>query len=411
MAAGEEAKARGKVAAAASAAEPARNARRDVNECMEDVFPAMKWYDGFREHGVPRLLAQPNSPQLPQNSVPLATEFHNSAAIAQEECQNMTNQRDEDPALPPQKAAAPVRSVIIAGCGYSGLRAAREWLSAGARVFAVTRTAARAQQLAATGVQPLVLNLADSGVWPVLPDTDLVLWSVGFDRSGAHSREAVWLDGLQRFLERLPAGKNPRRILLTSSTSVYGDCGGGEVDERTVPQPEQEGGKVCLAAERLLQEFAAASGWTAVVLRLAGIYGPGRLLRRLEDLRAGVPIAAAADSWLNLVHVHDVVRSLQFCAEHPRPPETLNVAAEGTATRREYYETLAQLTGTPAPVFAEPAAAGSMQRSGNRRVTSIHRRVLGLTFAFEHCRDGLQDALHGGNAAGISSTPQIPKLL
>ena len=352
-----------------------------------------------------------SSPLVTKNSVPLPVEFHNSAAFAQEECQNMSTQKDEDGHLPPPNAAAPIRSVLIAGCGYSGLRAARSWISSGAHVSAVTRTAARAQELAACGVHPLVLDLTDSGVWPELPDADVVVWSVGFDRSGGHSREAVWLDGLQRFLKRLPGGKNRRRILLTSSTSVYGDCGGGEVDERTEPQPEQDGGRVCLAAEQLLQEFAAASGWTAVVLRLAGIYGPGRLLRRLEDLRAGVPITASADSWLNLVHVHDVVQTLRFCAEHPRPPGTLNVAAEYTATRREYYETLAELAGTRAPVFAEPAAGAASQRSGNRRVTSLHRRELGLTFAYEHCRDGLRQALPGDTAAGISATAQIPKPL
>ena len=319
----------------------------------------------------------------------------------------MSNQRADEGALPLPNSAAGGRSILIAGCGYSGLRAARAWLSTGACVAAVTRTAARAQELAAAGVHPVVLDLADSGGWPALPDAELVVWSVGFDRSGGHSREAVWLEGLQRFLERLPvpAGKNRRRILLTSSTSVYGDCGGGEVDERTEPQPEQEGGRVCVAAERLLAEFAAASGCTAVVLRLAGIYGPGRLLRRLEDLRSGVPIPAAADSWLNLVHVNDVVRSLRFCAEHPQPPAILNIAAEFTATRQEYYGTLAELAGVPAPVFQAVAAGASSQRGGNRRVSSIHRRSLGLTFAYENCRDGLRQALFGETETGISVTP------
>jgi nucleoside-diphosphate-sugar epimerase len=284
------------------------------------------------------------------------------------------------------------RCVLIAGCGYAGFRAARFWQQSGANVIAVTRSATRAAEFAAAGLQPLVLDITDPQPWPSLPDADLVVWSVGYDRHSGHTREAVWLHGLTRFLNRLPKPTNPRRILLTSSTSVYGDCGGGDVDEQTLPQPEQEGGQACLAAERLLQEFAAAEGSSAVILRLSGIYGPGRLLRRLDDLRAGVPIPAEPDSWLNLVHVDDITRSLDFCARHPQPPQILNVAAAVTATRREYYSTLAELAKVPRPAFAPPTSSGT-GRSGNRRVISIERPRLGLAFQYEDCRSGLLHSL------------------
>lgn len=283
-------------------------------------------------------------------------------------------------------------SVLIAGCGYAGMRAARFWQQNGSQVTAITRSTTRAAEFAAAGLQPLVLEITDPGPWPALPAAELVVWSVGYDRSAGHSREAVWLHGLQRFLNRLPPTPNPRRILLTSSTSVYGDCAGDDVDERTQPQPEQEGGLACLKAEQLLQEFAAQHGVTAVILRLAGIYGPGRLLRRLDDLRAGVPIAADPDSWLNLVHVDDITTALDFCARHPQPPPLLNVAAAQTATRGVYYQTLAELANVPAPSFAPTAAAGS-GRGGNRRVVSVERPRLGLTFRYEDCRSGLTQAL------------------
>ncbi len=284
-------------------------------------------------------------------------------------------------------------SVLIAGCGYAGMRAARFWLQCGARVTAITRSPERASEFAAAGLEPVVLELTDPDPWPQLPAAELIIWSVGYDRSSGHSREAVWLDGLKRFLNRLPPTANPRRILLTSSTSVYGDCGGGDVDEQTLPQPEQDGGLACLQAERLLEEFAAVNGVMAVTLRLAGIYGPGRLLRRLDDLRSGVPIAADPDSWLNLVHVDDITRSLDFCARHSQPPRILNVAAAETATRRAYYQTLAELAGVPEPRFA-PAPSGGAGRTGNRRVVSIERPRLGLSFRYEDCRSGLTQALN-----------------
>lgn len=290
-------------------------------------------------------------------------------------------------------------SVLIAGCGYAGMRAAQFWQHAGARVTAITRSPSRAAEFAAAGLEPLVLEITDPEPWPTLPAAELVVWSVGYDRSAGHSREAVWLHGLQRFLNRLPPTPNPRRILLTSSTSVYGDSAGEDVDERTLPQPEQEGGRACLQAELILQEFAAHHGITAVILRLAGIYGPGRLLRRLDDLRAAIPIAADPDSWLNLVHVDDITTALDFCARHPQPPPLLNIAAAQTATRAAYYQTLAELAGVPAPVFA-PAPPGHSGRAGNRRVVSVERPRLGLTFRHEDCRSGLTQAL------GL--TPQTP---
>ncbi|MFM7056335.1 MAG: NAD-dependent epimerase/dehydratase family protein [Planctomycetota bacterium] len=285
-------------------------------------------------------------------------------------------------------------SVLIAGCGYAGQRAARYWRQCGARVSAITRSPNRGAEFAAAGIEPIVLDLTDPQPWPPLPDAELILWSVGYDRASGHSREAVWLSGFKGFLNSLPATANPRRFLLTSSTSVYRDRAGGDVDEDSFadPEPGQEGGRVCLQAEGLLKEFSHDHNITPVILRLAGIYGPGRLLRRLEDLRNEVPIVADPDSWLNLVHVDDITTALDFCARHPQPPCILNVAAAETATRRQYYQTLAELAGCPAPLFA-PAPGGGSGRTGNRRVVSIERPRLGLKFQYEDCRSGLLQAL------------------
>ena len=286
-------------------------------------------------------------------------------------------------------------SVLIAGCGYTGLRAARVWQARGLFVSAVTRSEHKAAEFRRDGLQPLVLDLASGEPWPVLPPADVVLWSVGYDRSSGSDRRAVWIHGLQRFLKALQPAKTPRRLILTSSTSVYGDCEGLEVDESTVPAPSQEGGQVCLEAEQLLKEFAAHSGDTSVILRLSGIYGPHRLLRRLEDLRAGSPISARGDEWLNLVHVDDIVRTLDHVAFCKTPPALMNVVSAAGQTRRQYYETLAELALTPAPIFNASAAvpATGRQRGGNRRVVSRVRLTCGISFAYEDCRKGLQQAL------------------
>lgn len=293
-------------------------------------------------------------------------------------------------------------TVLIAGCGYTGLRAARIWQSRSLSVSAITRSEHKAAEFRREGLQPLVLDLASDKPWPVLPPADVVLWSVGYDRSSGSDRRAVWIHGLQRFLQALQPAVTPRRLILTSSTSVYGDCEGLEVDESTIPRPSQEGGQVCLEAEQLLKEFAAHSGDTFVILRLSGIYGPQRLLRRLEDLRGGIPIAANGDEWLNLVHVDDIVRTLDHVAFCPTPPALMNVVSAAGQTRQQYYETLAELARTPTPVFDSSAAvpATGRQRGGNRRVVSQIRQACGISFLYENCHAGLLQALDG------SATPE-----
>lgn len=312
-------------------------------------------------------------------------------------------------------------AVLIAGCGYTGLRAARLWLSRGLSVSAITRSERKAAEFHREGLQPLVLDLAGAEPWPVFPHADVVLWSVGYDRSSRSDRRAIWIHGLQRFLRELSPAVTPRRLILTSSTSVYGDSDGLEVDETTIPSPSQEGGQVCLEAEQILKEFADRTGDTAVILRLSGIYGPERLLRRLEDLRAGIPIAANGDEWLNLVHVDDIVRTLDHVAFCIAPPALMNVVSAAGQTRQQYYETLAEVARTPTPIFDSSAAvpATGRQRGGNRRVVSQIRQACGISFLYENCRAGLQQALAGsampqtaiGDAAETPAPPpgrQIP---
>jgi len=283
--------------------------------------------------------------------------------------------------------------ILIVGCGYTGLRAARRWLQAGYSVAAITRSAARASQLQQHGLQTIVTDLTSNTPNPPLPDCPVIIWSAGYDRTSGCTRRQLWIHGLEKLLRSLTDQPLPRRLILTSTTGVYGDAGGSTVDESTPPQPVQEGGIVCLEAEQLLQSWCRQHSHSSVILRLAGIYGPHRLLRRLQDLREQRPIPAEPDEWLNLIHVDDIVTTLDHCAFSSSPPAVMNLAAAETATRRTYYQTLAELAGTPAPVFQPAAESSARGSSGNRRVVSAVRPAQQLTFQYENCRSGLIQAL------------------
>lgn len=296
-------------------------------------------------------------------------------------------------------------TALIAGCGYAGHRVARVWKKRGMQVNAITRSDEKAATLTHEGIQPIVFDLAETTI-PTLPDVDVVLWSVGFERSSGASRRAIWIDGLQRLLNALPVrgDENARRILYTSSTSVYGNGHGQDVDENTVPNPTAEGGQACVAAEGLLQEYSLQSSASVSILRLAGIYGPQRLLRRIEDLRNNTPITSPPDEWLNLIHVDDAVSAIDTVSRLESPPSLMNVVANKSATRGDYYTTLAKLTHAPPPIFALPSestaektlatpVAPPMPRGGNRRVVSLVRESLRIAFQFDSIDDGLSDAL------------------
>jgi nucleoside-diphosphate-sugar epimerase len=263
---------------------------------------------------------------------------------------------------------------LIIGCGYLGLRVARAWLEAGDQVAALTRSHERAAQFQALGIEPVVGDVTAPESLLGLPEADTVLYAVGLDRTTGHSQRHVYVDGLRNILDALE-GRVRRQFLYVSSTSVYGQTDGQWIDETSPCQPERANGVVCLDAENLVRERFSSTSHddppVACVLRLAGIYGPGRLIARVASIQSGEPLAGNPDAWLNLIHIDDAVRAVLACESRGRPGATYLVCDDEPPTRREYYETLARLVGAPRPTFTEATgeAANSLnKRCSNRRL-------------------------------------------
>lgn len=253
--------------------------------------------------------------------------------------------------------SAPPRRLIV-GCGYLGERLASRWLAAGSRVWGLVRTPSRLARLSEAGVEPIVADVAAPLPLPALPEVDTVVWAVGFDRTAGRSYREVHVDGLRRLLDALTG--NPR-LIFVSSTGVWGRVDGQRVDEATPPHPDREAGRVLLEAEALLGGHPKGRG---TVLRLAGIYGPGRL-PRIDDLRASRPLEADPDSWLNLIHVDDAAAVVMAVADHAGPGPLYVVSDGRPVRRRDFYARLADLVGSPPPNWIPPAADA---RGGDKRV-------------------------------------------
>jgi len=247
---------------------------------------------------------------------------------------------------------------LVVGCGYLGLRVARLWRNAGAHVYAVTRSAERARELAAEGLDPIIGDVTAPEGLPALPAVDTLFWAVGFDRASGASYRDVHVGGLGRVLDAIP---DTARIVFASSTGVWSTEDGSVVDETTPAHPAREAGRVLLAAEDLLH---AKVGDRGTALRFAGLYGPGRL-PRLDDLKAGRPIAADPDSWLNLVHVDDAARIVVAVAAAPHARQLYVVSDGHPVRRRDWYAHLAARTGSPPPSFD---TAAERTRGADKRV-------------------------------------------
>lgn len=277
---------------------------------------------------------------------------------------------------------------LIIGCGYLGLRVGLRWLQSGLRVAAVTRTLERAAILQQQGFEPLLADVAEAASLDRLPAAEGVLWAVGYDRQSGHSQQAVYVEGLRAALLKLQG--RAARLIAISSTSVYGQDDGDWVTAESPTHPATESGRICLQAEAVVREFFPA----ATILRLAGIYGPGRLLSKAETLRNREPLSGRGDAWLNLTHVDDAATAVITCDALRNPLPLGLVCDDEPVLRGDYYAALAERIGAPPPVFSPDLPAKRGSGGINKRCQSAPlKSVLGIEWTFPTFREGLNHAL------------------
>ena len=285
---------------------------------------------------------------------------------------------------------------LIVGCGYLGLRVARRWIAAGEAVAGVVRGEGSAEALAAAGARPIVADVTRPASLRDLPAADTLLYCVGHSVDGGASRWAVYVDGLRAALDAV--SPEVQRVIFISSTGVYGEESGGWVDEDSPCGPLSDSGRALLAAEQVLA--AHRLGNRGIILRLAGIYGPGRLplLKQGAGSRghgAALPAPCAADQYANLIHVEDAAAAVLAAEARAQPPRTYIVADGRPVQRREFLAEIARRLGLPAPVFRDPLPGeAAKQRGGNKR--TCNRRMLEelqVELQFPTYREGLESIL------------------
>ncbi len=287
-------------------------------------------------------------------------------------------------------------STLIVGCGYLGECVGSELVRRGERVFGTVRSARRASEITDLKINPLVADVLRPETLQLAPATERVLFCVGFDRAGGADMRTVYVEGLRNLLERLPTPAP--RLVYVSSTSVYGQSGGEWVDEDSPAQPIQQSGRVCLEAEQAASQWAQGTGASLVVLRLSGLYGPSRVIRRAL-LERGEPIPADPSGYLNLVHIDDAARAAIAAIDAPGPDPLYLVSDDRPVQRHEYYELAARLLDAPPPRYLPSADAreGAIHDAANRRIANRRMRVgLGVNLLYPDIWKGLPAALGSG---------------
>jgi nucleoside-diphosphate-sugar epimerase len=250
------------------------------------------------------------------------------------------------------------KRLVIFGCGYLGTEVARVAVAAGLRVDALTRNPTRASELQLAGVNAVVADLASSD-WHgrIAADADLVLNCVSSGNAGFEGYRQSYVAGMRSILGWARRGR-AGTFVYTSSTSVYPQTGGAVIDESAPTDGAGETGRILLESESLLREARdACDRW--FILRLAGIYGPGRH-HLLDQIRAGVAeIGGNGGHRLNLAHRDDIEAAVMAAFGAPGDVRdlVLNVADDAPATKAEVVQWLAVETGLPAPRFSGAPAS------------------------------------------------------
>jgi nucleoside-diphosphate-sugar epimerase len=317
--------------------------------------------------------------------------------------------------MPPAPPTSPPasRRLVILGAGYIGTALAKSALADGWAVSALTRNAARAAELRALGVSPVVEADLAGDTWHAAldPADAAVVNTVSPSTRQPAGYEHSFVAGTQSFTRWLEksaaAGDAPARdVLFTSATSVYPQTDGGWVDE-TTPIPAaslSSTAAVLRAAEDLVLGLPPTLVRRAWVLRLGGLYGPGRHYL-LDALRGGQRVfPGRGDTWVNLVHRDDVAAAIRCClATAPTVPGgVFNVVDDHPVLKQDLLAGLARILGLdPASIRCDPGLPSDRARRRettegvipHRRIANSRLKQLGFCLSYPSFETGFRQGL------------------
>lgn len=271
-------------------------------------------------------------------------------------------------------------NVLVVGCGYAGSEIARLYVKEKQRVYGIIRRSERANELLEQGIQPVVCDLRKPETLKEIPPAHFIVLSPAPYEHDTQDYRDIYLNGIKNFFDAIRSNPRPIVVIYLSSTGVYSDREGDWVDERTLLKDASKKGQIMIEAERQV----LASGYPAMIFRLAGIYGPAR--NRLEALRKGAIGFERLHHYVNLIHVEDIARGVFHLFKKGEPGEVYLGCDDCPVLRKDYFEWLLSAVGKPQTLSVTEKVAG--KRCNNKKIKS-----LGFSFKYPDFRAGHQAIL------------------
>lgn len=275
--------------------------------------------------------------------------------------------------------------ILIAGCGDVGTTLALNLIQSGHEVWGLKRN----PDTLPPAICPLACDLTRPGsLLPLPPAIDYVFYTVAADGFSEDRYRAAYVKGVNNLVSTLSGmNQRPRRIIFTSSTSVYGQRHGEWVDEDTPARPAGFSGRCLREGEDLLWR----APYPATVIRFGGIYGPGRT-RLIDTLREGTATCVEQPPvYTNRIHRDDCAGALQHLLEINDPAPLYLGVDDDPAPQCKVLRWLANQMGAAGPRVIDSSQASESR--GNKRCRNTRLRASGFRFRYPSYRDGYQEML------------------
>lgn len=278
-------------------------------------------------------------------------------------------------------------TTLISGIGYVGSALAAELEAANHLVYGLRRSA----PVDTPGVETIRADLTQPEALEDLPKgIDFVVYCASASGRSDEAYRAAYVDGPKNLLAALERqGQDVKRVFFTSSTGVYGQTDGSWVDEESATEPESFTGQRLLEGEQVFRD----GPYPATIVRLAGIYGPGRI-RLIDSVRRGeAACREGAPTYTNRIHRDDCAGVLKFLIEKTlEAPEAVQDTYVGVddepVDRCVVLRWLAEQLGAPEVLVEPREESGGRIRGSNKRVSNRRLKELGYRFRFPSFREG-----------------------